>query len=240
LSGGNGEGPQGAPLPSAMQTGPVSTLLLQLQPPGQSASLLHSFTQVPLLSRIGLSSGQHGLAQVIFRGGSFPAQTPPDAQNVSGSGLSAQASHESAQPCSQVQIGSPPPTGVSKVPRQTPPFKQLAHLPRQSQGCFSRWRRRSRLLTQRVRALAKSHSSVSRSKGTWQTRTQSSSSSSARAREGISAAMAVPAMSFSAPRRLSEPSAIARASSSKEWLVVSWLTWSPSRKGGTRQPRRVI
>jgi hypothetical protein len=28
--------------------------------------------------------------------------------------------------------------------------KQLAHLPRQSQGWFSRWRRRSRLLTQRV------------------------------------------------------------------------------------------
>ena len=32
--------------------------------------------------------------------------------------------------------------------------KQLAHLPRQSQGWFSRWRRRSRLLTQRVSALA--------------------------------------------------------------------------------------
>jgi hypothetical protein len=230
LSGGNGEGPQGAPLPSAMQTGPVSTLLLQLQPPGQSASLLHSFTQVPLLSRIGLSSGQHGLAQVIFRGGSFPAQTPPDAQNVSGSGLSAQASHESAQPCSQVQIGSPPPTGVSKVPRHPPPFKQLAHLPRQSHGCLSRWRRRSRLLTQRVTALAKSHSSVSRSKGTWQTRTQSSSPPAS----GISAAMAVPAMSFSAPRRLREPSATARASSSKYRLVVSWLTCCPlSPKGGT-------
>ena len=80
--------------------------------------------------------------------------------------------------------------------------KQLAHLPRQSQGWFSRWRRRSRLLTQSVRAFAKSHSSVSRSKGTWQTRTQSSS---ARALEGISAARAVPAKSFSARRRLSEP-----------------------------------
>ena len=103
--------------------------------------------------------------------------------------------------------------------------KQLRHLPRQSQGWFSRWRRRSRLLTQRVTALAKSHSSVSRSKGTWQTRTQSSSSASAR--EGISAAMAVPAKSFSTRRRLSEPSAIARANSSKERLVVCWLTCAP-------------
>src|SRR5215212_5865154 len=91
--------------------------------------------------------------------------------------------------------------------------KQLAHLPLQSQGWFSRWNRRRLLLTQRVSALAKSHSSVSRSKGTWQTRTQSSSSASAR--EGISAAMALPAKSLSARRRLSEPSAIARARSSK-------------------------
>src|SRR5215212_10309458 len=93
--------------------------------------------------------------------------------------------------------------------------KQLAHLPLQSQGWFSRWNRRRLLLTQRVSALAKSHSSVSRSKGTWQTRTQSSSAS---AREGISAAMALPAKSLSALRRLSEPSATARARSSKDRL----------------------
>ena len=84
---------------------------------------------------------------------------------------------------------------VQETPVDRHVAKQLAHLPLQSQGWFSRWRRRSRLLTQRVTALAKSHSSVSRSKGTWQMRTQSSS---ARAREGISAAMAVPAKSFSA------------------------------------------
>jgi hypothetical protein len=90
--------------------------------------------------------------------------------------------------------------------------KQLAHLPLQSQSWFSRWRRRSRLLTQRVTALATSHSPVE-VLGTWQMRTHSSSP--ARAREGISAAIAVPARSFSAPRRLSEPSATARARSSK-------------------------
>ena len=122
----------------------------------------------------------------------------------------------------------------SSLAMQVSPFgrhKQLAHLPRQSQGWFSRWRRRSRLLTQRVRALATSQSPVA-VLGTWQTRTQSSS---ARAREGISAAMAVPAKSFSAPRRLREPSARARASSSKVRLVVSWLTCCPpSPKDGAR------
>jgi hypothetical protein len=42
-------------------------------------------------------------------------------------------------------------------------------------------------------------------------------------------------MSFSAPRRLSEPSVTARASSSKERLVVCWLTCCPhSPKGETR------
>ena len=40
------------------------------------------------------------------------------------------------------------------------------------------------------------------------------------AREGISAAMAVPAKSFSARRRLIEPSARERASSSKPWPLV--------------------
>src|SRR5215208_2146729 len=116
---------------------------------------------------------------------------------------------------------------------QVTPFgrhKQLAHLPRQSQGCSSRWTRRRLLLTQRVSALAKSHSRVSRSKGTWQTRTQSSSAS---AREGISAARAVPAKSLSARRRLSEPSASPLARSSKERLVDCWLTCClfPQREG---------
>jgi hypothetical protein len=52
--------------------------------------------------------------------------------------------------------------------------------------------------------------------------------------EGISAAMAVPAKSLSALRRLIDPSAKARARSSKERLVVCWLTCcSFSPKGGT-------
>jgi len=111
------------------------------------------------------------------------------------------------------------------------------HLPLRSQGWFSRWRRRACLLTKSVRALASSHTPVSRSKGTWQTGTKHSSSwsswssSSASAREGISEAMTVPAKSFSARRRLSEPSATARARSSKERLVVSSLTCAPFPKG---------
>src|SRR5215208_1144972 len=52
--------------------------------------------------------------------------------------------------------------------------KQLAHLPLQSQGWFSRWNQRRLLLTHRVSALAKSHAPVE-VRGTWQTRTQSSS-----------------------------------------------------------------
>ena len=55
----------------------------------------------------------------------------------------------------------------------------------------------------------------------------------ARAREGISAAMAVPAKSLSALRRLIEPSARALARSSKERSVVCWLTCCPLfPKGG--------
>jgi hypothetical protein len=110
------------------------------------------------------------------------------------------------------------------------------HLPLKSQGWFFRWRRRLRLLTKSVRALSVSHKAVTLSKGTWQMGTKHSSSSwsssssrssSASAREGISEAMAVPAKSFSARRRLSEPSATACASSSKERLVVSLLTCAP-------------
>jgi hypothetical protein len=56
----------------------------------------------------------------------------------------------------------------------------------------------------------------------------------ASAREGISAAMAVPAKSLSARRRLIDPSASALARSSKERLVDSWLTCCPLfPKGGT-------
>ena len=125
------------------------------------------------------------------------------------------------------------------------------HLPLKSQAWFFRWRRRARLLTKIVRALAVSHKPVTRSKGTWQTGTKHSSSSwssswsswssSASAREGISEAMAVPAKSFSARRRLSEPSATARASSSKERLVVSLLTCGtfPKRAGLGDWPRQV-
>jgi len=53
-------------------------------------------------------------------------------------------------------------------------------------------------------------------------------------REGTSAAMALPAKSLSALRLLIEPSARARARSSKDRLVDSWLTCCPlPRKGGT-------
>jgi len=54
----------------------------------------------------------------------------------------------------------------------------------------------------------------------------------ASAREGISAAMAVPAKSLSALRRLIEPSARALARSSKERLVDSWLTCCPHSPQG--------
>jgi hypothetical protein len=49
----------------------------------------------------------------------------------------------------------------------------------------------------------------------------------ASAREGISAAIAVPAKSLSARRRVIEPSARALARSSKERLVDCWLTCCP-------------
>jgi hypothetical protein len=49
----------------------------------------------------------------------------------------------------------------------------------------------------------------------------------ASAREGISAAIAVPAKSLSAPRLLIEPSASALARSSKARLVDCWLTGAP-------------
>ena len=63
---------------------------------------------------------------------------------------------------------------------------------------------------------------------------QSLSSSASANRAGTSAAMAVPAKSLSALRRLIDPSARARARSSKERLVVSWLTRCPLfSKGGT-------
>ena len=51
------------------------------------------------------------------------------------------------------------------------------------------------------------------------------------ARAGISAARAVPAKSFSARRRLIDPSATARASSSNERLVSSLLTCGPFPQG---------
>jgi hypothetical protein len=106
-----------------------------------------------------------------------------------------------------------------------------AQLPRQSQRWFLRWNWTRSGLRQRVSALRRRH--LPSSKGMWQILTQSSSSP-ARAREGISAARAVPAKSLSARRRLMEPSASALASSSKDWLVVCWLTCCPhSPKGGT-------
>jgi hypothetical protein len=103
-----------------------------------------------------------------------------------------------------------------------------AQLPRQSQRWFFRWNSARSGLTQRVSALRRRH--LPSSKGMWQILTQSS----ARAREGISEARAVPAKSLSALRRLIEPSARARARSSKVRLVDSWFTCCPhSPKGGT-------
>jgi hypothetical protein len=62
---------------------------------------------------------------------------------------------------------------------------------------------------------------------------QSLSSSASANRAGTSAAMAVPAKSLSARRRLIDPSASPLASSSKERLVDSWLTCAPlSRRAG--------
>jgi hypothetical protein len=63
--------------------------------------------------------------------------------------------------------------------------------------------------------------------GLWQTQNFFFFLPSARAREGIRAAMAVPAKSLRALRRLIDPSARARARSSKERLVDSWLTCCP-------------
>jgi hypothetical protein len=137
----------------------------------------------------------HGSSHVLGRSGSKLAQRP-------------------VQHCSLAVHSSPNGRHIG--------LRQLRHLPGQSQGWFSRWRSRSLLLTQRFTRWPKKHLPVSRSKGTWQMRTQSSSFASAR--EGIRAAMALPAKSFSALRRLIEPSARALASSSKVRLVVSWLT----------------
>ena len=115
-----------------------------------------------------------------------------------------------------------------------PQYGLLRQLPLESQGCFLRCRSRSRLLRPRiVRARVQSQSGGV--PGTWQTVNPSwSSSSAARALvEGRSAATAVPAKSPSALRRLMEPSASALARSSKERLVVSWLTCAPlSRRAG--------
>jgi hypothetical protein len=60
----------------------------------------------------------------------------------------------------------------------------------------------------------------------------------ARAREGISAAMALPTKSLSAPRRLIDPSASPLASSSKKLSSLA-IGRASSQNGGTWQPRRV-
>ena len=189
----------------------------QTSPEEQSASVLQ-VGRAPQSKYAALSTQTFCPATVLTptQAGSFEQQIAICPMSPSLQHDSSAVQHESPQIC---------------VSGGQPEVKQLRQLPRQSHGWFSRWRRRSRLLTQRVRAFAKSQSPVA-VLGTWQMRTHSSSAS---AREGISAAMALPAMSLSARRRLSEPSATARASSSKEWLVVCWLTCCPlSPKGGTR------
>jgi hypothetical protein len=100
------------------------------------------------------------------------------------------------------------------------------HPPQQSQGCPACLAAASGL-TQRVSASPR-RQVPSALGGTWQILTVPSGQvMAAIARDGISAARAVPAKSFSALRRLIEPSARARASSSKERLVVCWLTCAP-------------
>ena len=109
------------------------------------------------------------------------------------------------------------------------------HPPQQSQGCSVRWRVAFSGVTQRVSASPR-RQVPSALRGTWQILTVPGGQVIAAIAlvEGISAAMAVPAKSFSALRRLIEPSASALARSSKEWLVVCWLTCCPlSPKGGT-------
>jgi hypothetical protein len=94
------------------------------------------------------------------------------------------------------------------------------HPPQQSQGCSVRWRAAFSGVTQRVSASLRLH--VPSRWGMWQILTVPGGQVIAIAREGISAAMALPAKSFSAPRRLIEPSASALARSSKERLVDSF------------------
>jgi hypothetical protein len=108
------------------------------------------------------------------------------------------------------------------------------HPPQQSQGCSVRWRAAFSGVTQRVSASLRLH--VPSRWGMWQILTVPGGQViAAIAREGISAAMAVPAKSLSALRRLIEPSASALARSSKERLVDSWLTCCPpSPKDGAR------
>jgi hypothetical protein len=98
------------------------------------------------------------------------------------------------------------------------------HPPQQSQGwpaCLAA----ASGLTQRVSA-APRRQVPSALWGTWQILTVPGGQVIAAIAlvEGISAARAVPAKSLSALRRLIDPSAKARARSSKERLVVSWLT----------------
>jgi hypothetical protein len=99
------------------------------------------------------------------------------------------------------------------------------HPPQQSQGCPACVAASSGL-TQSVWAAPRRQ--VPSLRGTWQILTVPSGQViAAIALEGISAAMAVPAKSLRALRRLIEPSASDLASSSKERLVVCWLTCSP-------------
>jgi len=109
------------------------------------------------------------------------------------------------------------------------------HPPQQSQGCPACLAAASGV-THRVSASPR-RQVPSALWGTWQILTWPGGQGIAAIAlvEGIMAARAVPAKSLSALRRLIEPSASALARSSKERLVVSWLTCAPlCPKGGTR------
>ena len=106
------------------------------------------------------------------------------------------------------------------------------HPPQQSQGCPACLAASSGV-TQSVSAAPRRQRPSLR--GTWQILTVPGGQVIAAIAlvEGISAAMAVPAKSLRALRRLIEPSASDLASSSKERLEVSWLTCAPlSRRAG--------
>ena len=165
------------------------------------------------------------------------------------------SSHDAAQNPEQEQLGSPPPTGGSNSPSHTSP----SHTPA-THSCPSaqrlkqlpQWRsflcRFTHLSLQRVRPVGQAHT-LSSPRLTqfleqhWESLRHLrpkplQSSSSAKATPGKEAnappTRAAPINLMALPRER-VPLASPLASSSKEWLEVSWLTCTPfSPKDGTR------